>query len=352
MRLSKKRGSAFTLIELLVVIAIIAILIALLVPAVQKVREAAARTQCGNNLKQIGLAIQSFHDTHKYLPSGGHDDSPPYGTATPNSGWGSAWTVFILPYIDQSALYGKFTFTGASGWGGASCVNNLNQSSNFKMAVYLCPSSPVGDIAISPHNGTNIQSNHYVAVTGAVNGLIPGFNDTKWYTNSGSVGCCSGGIASGGGAIVPGSTDRLTMVKISDGTSNQLAVSEQNDYLETLNGTKVKWGTGLLHAWQIGWHTNRTPINGGNIGDARTFQMTTIRYEINRKAGWPNPPGNCGSLGVCDNVGTNIPLNSAHSGGVNALFLDGTVHWLANSMNIATIAQLATRDDGKPANFP
>src|SRR5215204_6960624 len=108
----KKRG-AFTLIELLVVIAIIAILIALLVPAVQKVREAAARTQCINNLKNIGLALHSFHDANKRLPPGTSTDTPPWGSG---GGHGSSWKVFILPYIEQGALFNKWQFTGGSGW--------------------------------------------------------------------------------------------------------------------------------------------------------------------------------------------------------------------------------------------
>src|SRR5438874_13309531 len=105
-RLPNRRG-AFTLIELLVVIAIIAILIALLVPAVQKVREAAARTQCINNLKNIGLATHNFHDSKKYLPGWAFDFSPapagnPYGAQTQ----GHAPLALILPYIDQGNVYG------------------------------------------------------------------------------------------------------------------------------------------------------------------------------------------------------------------------------------------------------
>src|SRR5437879_13502105 len=95
MRLSRLRNG-FTLIELLVVISIIAILIALLVPAVQKVRDAAARAQCQNNLKQIGVGCHSYHDTNKKMVPGN------WGGGT---SWGVSWTVLILPFIEQSALY-------------------------------------------------------------------------------------------------------------------------------------------------------------------------------------------------------------------------------------------------------
>ena len=96
------------------------------------------------------------------------------------------------------------------------------------------------------------------------------------------------------------------------------------------------------------WHTTQTPKGAGNIGDARTFQMTTIRYAINQKKGWPDGSGDCGNTGVCDNVGTNIPINSAHSGGVNALIGDGSVRFLRDSTSLAVLAQLATRNDGIP----
>ena len=87
----------------------------------------------------------------------------------------------------------------------------------------------------------------------------------------------------------------------------------------------------------------------GNGSDNRTFQLTTIRYQINQKQGWPDGPtndGNCGSTGVCDDGGTNIPLNSAHTGGVNGLLADGSVRFLQNNLALVTLAQLATRDDG------
>src|SRR5205809_6236869 len=101
---SPRRG--FTLIELLVVIAIIAILIGLLVPAVQKVRDAAARSQCQNNLKQIATALHNYHDANKKFPYGGVTNGPCCGTQS-----GPNWAVFLLPYIEQGNLYKQYDFT-------------------------------------------------------------------------------------------------------------------------------------------------------------------------------------------------------------------------------------------------
>jgi prepilin-type N-terminal cleavage/methylation domain-containing protein len=119
----------FTLIELLVVIAIIAILIALLVPAVQKVREAAARTQCVNNMKQLGIAVHSYHDAYKALPPCDSYDQP---GSRPNN---AVLFVNILPYIDQRPVWGSFTATNP---------NNVTAGRSMVMPVFLCPSRLTG----------------------------------------------------------------------------------------------------------------------------------------------------------------------------------------------------------------
>ena len=134
MRLRRVR-QAFTLIELLVVIAIIAILIGLLLPAVQKVREAAARIKCINNLKQIGLALHSYHDANNYLPSGYVDgNTDPNSTPDNDVGPGWGWASFILPYIEQGNLYNQINFNQGVGVGSNTAV------SQTPLSMFQCPS--------------------------------------------------------------------------------------------------------------------------------------------------------------------------------------------------------------------
>jgi prepilin-type N-terminal cleavage/methylation domain-containing protein/prepilin-type processing-associated H-X9-DG protein len=161
-----RRRPAFTLIELLVVIAIIGVLIALLVPAVQKVREAAARTQCINNLKQIGIALHAYHDATKRLPAGYIDaNTNPNSTPDKDLGPGWGWAAFLLPYIEQGNLYNQINFKVAVGVG----VNA--QPSQQLVAIYLCPSDgtqslvPIYDSSFSQPIATVAHAN-YVACNG------------------------------------------------------------------------------------------------------------------------------------------------------------------------------------------
>jgi hypothetical protein len=185
----------------------------------------------------------------------------------------------------------------------------------------------------------------YVGIAGAVNGLVPGYNDGRVNRGGTSQGCCgSGGIISGGGTLFPYSQVRL--VEMTDGTSNTMMISEQGDYLTTANGTRVAWNAAGPHGWMIGVGGGNAPPSYNPNSDARAFNVTTIRYAINQKRGWPDG-GHCGNTGVCENTGQNTPLNSAHSGGVIIGMGDGSNRFLSDSTSVSILALLAIRDDGQ-----
>ncbi|MFO0864415.1 MAG: DUF1559 domain-containing protein [Gemmataceae bacterium] len=328
MRNTSKR-SGFTLIELLVVIAIIAVLIALLVPAVQKVREAAARSQCQNNLKQIGLALHGYHDTYKRFPPGGAADQAPFGTSS--GAWGSSWMVYILPFIEQAPLYNKITFSGGSSYQNAA---NAGAFTNTVINIYLCPSSPFPALDGNTGIANPVMRPHYTGIAGGTWQLagVTGYNESR-LSNSGNQN-------SAGGVLYPNS--KVKFAGITDGTSNTIVVSEQNNFITDNNGAKQRWNSSGPHGWAMGVGNTAEPPSYTD----RPFNTTTIRYQINFQGGWSD--GGCcnPANGVSSNTGGNIPLNSAHTGGVNALRGDGTVNFLTNSVTLQTLMALSTRDDG------
>jgi prepilin-type N-terminal cleavage/methylation domain-containing protein/prepilin-type processing-associated H-X9-DG protein len=360
--MNPRRGLGFTLIELLVVIAIIAILIALLLPAVQKVRDAAARTQCANNLKQIGLAIHSFHDSKGFLPPAGCDDGKPLsGGPWPDAGEGTNWSVFILPYIEQGALYNRLTFNGDSGWTNTantgSAKNNCTAASGVVIPIYRCPSDPHRPTINNGSNVPNIQVNRnsYVAIAGAVNGLGGGaFKETR-NTNGSWSG--SYGVTAWGGMICPSYSHVTFQGGVPDGLSNCMMISEQSAFLVYSDGTlgsgdydMTCTANGLFRGHSSG-RDGSGNLNPGSTGmDPRGQTYTTIRYMINQKTGWAKGAG--GTNGVATNEAANIPLVSNHSGGVNVLFGDGSVHFLTDATDILTLARMATRDDGGVVTVP
>ncbi|MCC9607107.1 DUF1559 domain-containing protein [Blastopirellula sp. JC732] len=329
-----RRG--FTLVELLVVIAIIGVLIALLLPAVQQAREAARRMQCTNNLKQLGLGLHNHHDTYKRFPPGAAQDQQPFGTdATATTNWGSSWLVYMLPFVEQSALYDNWQFYGSSG---VFNDNNMGMISGLKMEGYLCPSSPLPELCTSKDSSITVApwAVNYVGIAGADNGLIPGYTETRISNTS------RGGNQSAGGMLYHNSKTRFA--DMVDGSSNTMAVSEHSNYLTNNSGTKVDWRASMPWGWAIGCKSSDSPPTLTVNSDNRTFNMTTIRYAINKTTGWADDEAN---TGVGNDGGASIPLNSAHPGGVNALLGDGSVRFIAETTALDTLARLATRDDGQ-----
>ena len=344
--LSRGRGHpclrpAFTLIELLVVIAIIAILIGLLLPAVQKVREAADRSKCQNNLKQIGVALHVHNDALNRLPPGCANDMPPFGTAGSRT-YGASFMVYILPYIEQEPLFRKWDLTGGSGWGNA-VTNAINIPA---ISVYTCPASPMPALCQSPFNQPRSASS-YAGIAGSARNFL-GFTEARVNSGGGGTGCCNGGPVSGGGTMI--ALGQIGIRGIKDGTSNTLLVGEISDFLTRLDGTQADWRPSL-HGFSMGCNANGTPPAWTDTGDRRGFNTTSILYGINQKDGWPNGSGDC-TTGVCLNNGSSHPLTSAHPGGVNVLMADGGVKFLIDSTNIDVLSALATRDDRKVASSP
>ncbi len=332
------------------VIAIVAILIAILVPAVQKVRAAAARTQCANNLRQIGIACHSHHDVLKRLPPGGANDQPPFGTMpAPGSpsNWGSSWMVYILPYVEQAVMYEQWQFSGNSGYANA---NNNALATGVDFSIYSCPSSALPHFKGTRQSRAVAFLGNYVGISGAIDGVIPGFTEGRINNLPG------GGMISGGGVMIP--NGQLTMTQITDGTSNTIMFSEQCNFVMDNTGKGQDWRATQPWGWYLGVKHWGVPPNFLATGaDNRAPGMATIRYQIGYApaGGWANDITNTG-VGIGsytgDCTGANIPLSSSHSGGANVLFADGTVRSLASTTSLVVLAQLATRDDGVPVTVP
>jgi prepilin-type N-terminal cleavage/methylation domain-containing protein/prepilin-type processing-associated H-X9-DG protein len=320
----KRRG--FTLIELLVVIAIIAILIALLVPAVQKVREAAARTQCINNMKQLGLAMHGYHGAYKQLPV---SDVNPNG---PN--WGPGFLVVLLPYLDQQpdfAMFNNNLMFGAS----SGDANDIPSEPTF--AVFTCPSDPQTAHNTTIFGWTNYHSNHgsWISVVKQWDGVFgPGQAVSSFPT------------------AIP-----VTFAQISDGTSNTAAMAEvcrgpndpgpaadpRTDCFEGGNPPTtsivaaqayiagLNWKTATVGAasW-VNWRYRGYPWREGSIWRSGYNHVQT-----------PNQP--CWSVMGDDWWQLITPASSFHPGGANVLFADGSVHFITNSVTPANWVAMGTR---------
>ncbi|MEQ8638925.1 DUF1559 domain-containing protein [Gimesia maris] len=324
----KPRKRGFTLIELLVVIAIIAILIALLLPAVQQAREAARRSTCKNNMKQLGLAMHNYNEIYTSLPIGTQTGSYPN------------WRVAILPYIDQANVYAQLT--RADGYWAHSGFPGNTVLYSVRLPVYKCPSNPNGmtnttDFSLSDSNSdASLQSMiiDYVGISGAT-------PDPAGRTN-----VCTGDVLASSssncntGMLIPYVSRRFR--DCTDGTSNTIILAEQSGLV---NGTQKSanalgawhgWANASLSTWNAG--TTLPMASGGYYYAAGT---TTVRYPPNAywKTGAPTQGASAYSA--------NTILNSHHVGGVHAVLTDGSVRFLSENIDMETLRQLCVRDDGK-----
>jgi prepilin-type N-terminal cleavage/methylation domain-containing protein/prepilin-type processing-associated H-X9-DG protein len=307
------RHKGFTLIELLVVIAIIAVLIGLLLPAVQKVREAAMRSQCQNNLKQVALALQNYHGAYGMFPVGQWNRF--YTNDMP---WcRGCWVHFVLPYMEQDNLFKLFqASSSANGWA------LLSTKKDTLVKNLVCPSDPN-----SPKTQTR-DGNTTTAGVWEVQGL-----HTNYVVCAGSTPYTSNGLNMNGMFYVQ-STTRIEQVK--DGTSNTLMLSEicvSPD--KTANDLRGRYS----NSWEgNNWFTTYNPPNT-SVPDCQSYQGQSIPT-----APITNSGAGSGSLAVY--------ARSYHNGLVNAALADGSVRSITNSVDATVYRALGTMAGGEPVSPP
>lgn len=321
---------AFTLVELLVVIAIIGILVGLLLPAVQAAREAARRMQCSNNLKQQGLSLHNYENTFKIFPpallGNGRYNDPAYHAAHGGVKNTTGWAM-LLPYVEQAAIYSKYNFSVCSSsdspYGQPVMGNDLMNDGLYNARVpYLeCPSHPEAGERVSYHEGTTDQYSKRNAVR------------TSYYFSTGSTTSYNRPYDTYASSWYIGMFGNETGCKIgavSDGLSNSIAIGEAAGGSRKTSGLFGPWGMTGTHTCCHG-RIDASRVNGV----ITPTPVEAQKYGINST--WPGytPPQTYAWT-----------FNSFHTGGAQFVFGDGSVHFLTQTMDFATLAKLAFIQEG------
>jgi len=334
-----RRSKGFTLVELLVVIAIIGILIALLLPAVQAAREAARRSQCSNNLHQIGIALHNYADVNKAFPLGSQHNTK-VDTNPWDQGYGISWYVGTLQYSEQTPIYDNWDFINPnSGWVDTSANNGALANGNI-MGWMVCPSSPLPVLGSARGNAPKgLCQPNYAGVAGA-SGKIGVYNGTDVLETR--VATNGNGTFSEGGVFMTNKQSKFA--DMTDGTSQTMMVAEQSDWMvDTNNGKKVDVRACGLYGY--GWPMGAgSPYTGASYGGDRQFNITTVAFPLGLKkvAGLSTAP----PAGLGPDCGSNTPIQGAHPAGAQCVMGDASVRLLRNGMDILVLKQLATKDDG------
>jgi len=290
---SVRRNKGFTLIELLVVIAIIAILIALLLPAVQSAREAARRTQCKNNLMQIGVALHNYEMAYEVFPPGSIDLST--SITNDEKGYKMSWIVQILPHLERSNLYNHVDFS-------VGVFDKKNDAARaIPIEILTCPSSSIGTSSTAP-GGALVGVSHYAACHNDVDGPID---------------------LNGNGVMFLNSSIRYR--DITDGSSSTIAVGEMQPL-------------GML-----GWMS-------GTASTLRTTAAINGMYDLSAiEALRPSGTADAGEeeTGEKRHPESTGGFSSPHAGGTQFCFADGSVRFLSENMNLAMFQFMGNRHDGE-----
>ena len=312
------RRDGFTLIELLVVIAIIAILVALLLPAVQQAREAARRSSCKNNLKQLGLALHNYHDTHNRFPPSGIHNRDGHGAAATSSSWGPSWMILVLPYLEQGPLYDLYDFNQVRSRDGS----NPNVVI-VDIATIKCPSD--GGEKQKWTNSVPYARGNYAANCGAGNAFSTADFDQR----------------SVRGPFAMSRYYGAKMADIEDGTSNTALVAE------IIAGERTGDVRG---AWA---YPSGMYFSGGNqMTDTPRIALTPNANALNDTL--RDQPSSCSAESDdrqlrCSSGGSRSfqTSRSKHAGGVQITLADGSTRFISENIASETWFRLLSQADGQ-----